>query len=323
MYQTTKTLPRAIAIVGPTAAGKSQLAVEMSQRWQLPLLCCDSVQVYRRLDIGSAKPSLQEQARTPHFLLDLVDPDQEFSAGEYARHAHQQLAHGPGIFVGGTGFYLRAVVWSYSGNASVARVSMDNGERMAFTTTWQQQEQQEPGSAYRHLQELDAQTAQTIHPQNVPRIVRALWLCYSYKTPVSQIRQLDPPQKQISVAMVVLDPGVEVVDANIQQRCVRMLQNGWLEEVEQLCKAGYDQRYKSMRSLGYRQLLSVIQGEQNLQQAATEITNATRKYARKQRTYFRHQSLADRTFWLTKPEDCPWGELEHFMAGGWYEPSLA
>lgn len=282
--------PRVLAIVGPTASGKSRLAVWLAERLELPLLCCDSVQVYRGLDIGSAKAGAELRARVPHHLLDLVDPDVAFSAGDYAAAALARLAIGPGIFVGGTGFYLRSTAWTLTGSsAEEDGADGDPAARAAFTAGWEAREREAPGAVHAALLRRDPATAATIHPRNVVRSLRALWLCEASGGPISAVRAADPPRPRLRLGLVVLAPPMASLDRAIDDRCASMLRAGWVAEVEMLRRRGYDARHKSMQSLGYRQILDHLDGRTRLDEAQAAIQRATRQYARRQRTYFRNQ----------------------------------
>ena len=332
--------PRAVAIVGPTAAGKSALALELAERSQLPILCCDSVQVYRGLDIGSAKPSAEERRRVRHELLDLVDPDVVFSAGEYARLARAQLERGPAIFCGGTGLYLRAAGWTHSGHEPTSEQTVqaeaeprkpdragaepdteggDHGAaRDRFEAEWMDREARDAGAIHRALTARDPETAAGIHPKNVVRALRGLWLCELHGEPVSAVRRRDPPRPVVDLLLIVVDPGVAAVDAAIDRRCEAMLTHGWLAEVEKLVAAGYDARHKAMRSLGYRELLDHLAGRTTLEQASEAIKSATRKYARRQRTFFRHQFRdllpMDRIVHIDQAGACPQQRVAEFLS---------
>ncbi|PRP99304.1 tRNA (adenosine(37)-N6)-dimethylallyltransferase MiaA [Enhygromyxa salina] len=320
-------LARAVAIVGPTAAGKSSLALAVAEPLGLPILCCDSVQIYRGLDIGAAKPSAEDRSRVPHRLLDLVDPDQRFSAGEYGALAQAELARGPAIICGGTGLYLRATGWTYSGRGpgdaspeTDEACNPDRGDRrVQFESQWMAREASEAGAIHRALCGRDPETAAGIHPHNVVRALRSLWLCEHHQAPISAVRRQDPPRPVIELLMVVIDPGVAAVDAAIDRRCEAMLTRGWLAEVEKLVAAGYDARYKAMRSLGYRELLDHIHGRSSLEQAKTAIQRATRNYARRQRTYFRHQFKdllpMARIVNIDHPDAFPVARVAAFLAG--------
>jgi tRNA dimethylallyltransferase len=333
---------RALAVVGPTASGKSKLALTLAESLGSSILCCDSVQVYRGLDIGSAKPGADERARVPHRLLDLVDPDQEFSAGQYAELALAELARagGKAIICGGTGLYLRATGWTHSGerapdessdpaaqSESQARSSDHGDARASFEAQWMARESSERGAIHRALLERDPETARAIHPNNALRALRALWLCERHGEPISAVRRRDPPRERVELLMLVLDPGVTPVDNAIDARCEAMLDAGWVSEVEMLRAHGYDARHKAMRSLGYRELLEHVEGRSSLDHARTEIQRATREYARRQRTYFRHQFSSrpvpavqsrdllpmERIIHIDHPDACPVARIEAFL----------
>jgi len=311
---------RAIAIVGPTAAGKSELGREVARRLGLCVFVCDSVKVYRDLDIGSGKPSAQLQAEVPHRLIDLVDPDAPFSAGDYANAALSLMPHVPGVFVGGTGFYLRQVAWTPStlrepthddeGDAPTDRVPVD------VEATWREAERTDAGAMWRALDRIDPTTASQIHPANLVRLVRNLWLCEHFGKPVSQVRAADPPAPRLALLLVVLDPGPEVLVGRIERRVDAMLAAGWRTEVEMLRAAGYHAGHKSMQSLGYRQMLDLVEGRTDLASARAEIIAATRRYARRQRTYFRHQFPGANIHTIASAAACPWDAIDTFHSGG-------
>lgn len=309
--------PRIVAFVGPTAAGKAALARQAAQRLSLPLLVCDSVKVYRGLDIGSAKPTAEERAQVRHELIDLVDPDAQFSAGDYAELAWPHLREGRGLLVGGTGFYLRAVAFTHSAGIEGIERSHDDPERTAFEATWRAAEQAEPGVVARALAAADPRTAQSIHPNNLVRAIRALWLCRLAEGPVSAIRLADPPRMRVRLLLVVVDPEPAVLRERTVRRLDRMLAAGFVAEVEKLRRAGYDARHKAMRSLGYRQLLEVVEGRRALPDARAEILSATHQYARRQRTYLRTQLAGAGTQVIPVPDPtlCPWGQIEGFLDG--------
>jgi tRNA dimethylallyltransferase len=306
-------LPRALAIVGPTAAGKSALGLEVAERFGLDVLGCDSVQVYRGLDIGSAKASREDRARVRHHGIDLCDPDETFSAGDYAREAHRVLAAHRAIIVGGTGFYLRAAAWTHSFENDLPA---DDPRRRAFDETWTARERDDPGVTHRALAAIDPELAEGMDPRNFVRTLRALWLCEHLGEPVSRVRKRNPPRRRLDLLTVVLDPGQSALDPAITRRCEHMLERGFLAEVEKLKQAGYDSRFGAMRSLGYKQLLDHLEGRMTLVEACEEIVRATRQYARRQRTFFRHQLDEERTERISDPAAFPWSRVESFLEGG-------
>lgn len=314
---------RAIAIVGPTAAGKGELGREVARRLGRAVFVCDSVKVFRGLDIGSGKPSAELRAAIPHRLVDLVDPDADFSAGDYARAAWSTLTEVPGVFVGGTGFYLRATAWTQSApsqpdegrEAAHADAPPGDPARVEFEAGWRGREAVQPGAIWRALERVDAHTAAGIHPANLARCLRALWLCERHGAPISAIRASHPPTPRLSLLLVVLDPGPERLAERIERRVDAMLAAGWRREVEMLRAAGYHAGHKAMQSLGYRQMLELVEGRADLASVRAEIIAATRRYARRQRTYFRHQFPGAIVHAITTPSACPWGAIEAFASG--------
>lgn len=309
------TLPSALALVGPTASGKAALGLEIAERFGQPILVCDSVKVYRGLDIGSAKPSAATRARVPHHLLDLVDPDEDFTAYDYADAAWSALREHGGFFVGGTGLYLRATAWTSSSEGDRAAAPRSDPERAAFEAEWAARDAADPGAAHRALVAIDPRTAAATHPRNLVRVVRALWLCHAHGGPVSAVRDAAPPRPRLRLLLLVLDPGPSVLARTIPARVDRMLASGFLAEVERLHAAGYHEGHKAMRSLGYRQLLPVVRGNADLARARDAIVVATRQFARRQRTYFRHQLPAEDVVHLTDPRDVPWDRVQAILTG--------
>jgi tRNA dimethylallyltransferase len=299
-------LPRAVAIVGPTGSGKGALGRGVAQRLGLEVFVCDSVKVYRGLDIGSAKPTPAQRREVPHHLIDLADPDAAFSAGDYAAAAWPLRSRVRGLFVGGTGFYLRQLAWSASGMREGEHdTPADDPQRRAFDAQWHAAEQARAGATWDALAQIDPDTARAIHPANWVRVVRALWLCHRFGARVSAIRRAQPPRPRLALMLVVLDPPAEALALRLERRVDTMLERGWLAEVEKLAAAGYHAGHKAMQSLGYRQLLDVVEARSDLADARTAIVTATRQYARRQRTYFRHQFPGAHVIAIASADDAP------------------
>ncbi len=314
-------LPRAVAVVGPTGSGKAALGRMLAQRVgrpsvpdPLPIIVCDSVKVYRRLDIGSAKPTPQQRAEQPYALLDLVDPDERFTARDYAQRAWNLLsARGRGLFVGGTGLYLRAALWTATGQGPGSAPTLEGPARDAFEARWAEAERADPGATHRALRAIDPATARSVHPNNWVRVVRALGLCEAAGAAISVLRAADPPRPRAKMLFVVLDPG-ENLRAMQVCRLDRMLERGWLAEVEGLVADGYDERHKAMRSLGYKQLVEVVKGRSGMDAAREAILAATWQYARRQRTYFRHQLPAEDVVHIPEAAAMPWDRVTGFLS---------
>ena len=283
----TGIMGRLIAVVGPTGAGKSALGLRLAERLHAGIACCDSVQVYRGFDIGSAKPSAEDRRRIRHRLVDVCDPEDPWTAGDHGQalveHAH---ARAPWICVGGTGFYLRSAVWALD---SPPPEDQDLARRSAFDAKWLAHERAEEGAVHRALSAVDPDTACEIHPRNVVRAMRALWLCEIHGEPVSQRRRRHPPTRRLDLLLIEVDPGVEEVDQRIDARCDQMVAAGWIDEVEMLRNQGYDAHLRPMQSLGYKQINEHLAGRGDLASTVDDIKSATRAYARRQRTFFRHQ----------------------------------
>lgn len=282
------TCGRVVAVVGPTGAGKSALAMKLAEGLGAGIACCDSAQVYRGMDIGTAKPSHADRAAISHTMLDLVEPDESFTAAEYGeRVCDSGREGGARLVVGGTGFYLRSALWKMTplpndGSGSPA-------DRAVFDADWIAREAAAPGAIHAALRAKDPQTACEIHPRNLVRALRALWLCDIHGEAVSAVRRREPPIRRLKALLILVDPGVDVVDASIAARCDAMLAQGWVAEVENLRARGYAPSLKSMQTLGYRQINASLSGDLPQQEARAQIVASTRAYARRQRTYFRHQ----------------------------------
>ena len=305
---------RCVALVGPTASGKSALSLDVAQELGVDILCCDSVQVYRGLDIGSAKPTPADRAHIPHHLLDLVEPNETFTAMDYCNAAEPLVRASSRLLVGGTGLYLRSVA------LTTTRVPGDRppGDpvRTAFEGRWTGAESRTEGAIHRELSARDPVTAAEIHPRNAVRGLRALWLCECAGEPVSAVRARHPPQARMDLFIVVLDPGVDPVDARIERRCEAMFRDGLVQEVVALRAQGFDSASTAMKSLGYRQVSEHLDGRSTLADARKSIVAETRAYARRQRTFFRHRlPPAAEVCWIDRAEAFPVEQARRFLRG--------
>ncbi len=281
---------RALAVVGPTAGGKTALALSLAERLDGEIIACDSMQIYRGMDIGTAKPTAEERARAPHHLFDFADPSVPFSAADYAPLALQAAreitarGHLP-IFCGGTGLYLDAVrTLRHAGEAPPPDPQL-RAELAEGTET-------EEGrlALWERLRKVDPEAAAAIHPNNVRRVIRALEVYLTTgKTKTALDAAANQPNPEIDLTIVGLFyESRELLGARIDARVDAMLQAGLLEETRRLDAAGvFTANATAAQAIGYKELLPVLRGESTLDAAAAQLKTATRRYAKRQMTYFR------------------------------------
>jgi tRNA dimethylallyltransferase len=285
-----------IAIVGPTAVGKSELALHLAQYFPLEIISADSRQVYRYMDIGTNKPSPAERASVPHHIIDVVDPDEDFSLAMYyqlaieALKAIQQRNKLP-LLVGGSGLY----VWSLVEGWKIPHVPPDQKLRRQLEA---RAEQEDIRSLYRELQDIDPSAAAKINPSNIRRIIRALEIYYATGQPPSQLQRKEAPG--FSVLIIGLTQERSELYRRIDWRVDKMIQRGLVEEVEQLLKKGYRPSLPSMSGIGYKQIGQFLRGEMTLPEAIDKIKYETHRLARHQYAWFR---LSDsRIHWFDTSE---------------------
>lgn len=274
-----------VVIAGPTASGKSRLAMEMALRFDGEIVNADSMQVYHGMDIGTAKPSLEERSRVPHHLLDVVDPDEEFNAADYRSLAMPAIreiaARGKtALVVGGTGLYIRVLL---GGLIHLPPSDPDFREGLKA-------ELAEKGAAvlHRQLKGLDPESAERIHPHDGVRIIRALEIIHLTKKPFSSmIKEHGFKENPFCAFKICLQIERERLYHRIDERSVRMLERGLLRETSQLLQKGYGPTLKPMMALGYRHMVKVLQRKWKLDTARERLQADTRRYAKRQLTWFR------------------------------------
>jgi tRNA dimethylallyltransferase len=269
--------PGLIVICGPTATGKSQLALHLAQRLGSPILSADSRQVYRGFDIGTAKPSLEERSRATHHLIDICDPTETFTLAQFQEQAQTLIAQyqAQGIvplLVGGTGLYIKAVVQGLQ----IPPV----GPQLELRSQLQDQTQ-----SYRWLQQVDPDSAAKIHPNDQVRTRRALEVFYVTGLPLSQQQGSHPPTYPI-LQIGLDEQDLETHTQRIKQRTDTMIGQGWLTEVRTLIEQ-YGTQLPLLDTLGYQELRQHLQHEISLAQAQDLTVVHTRQFAKRQRTWFR------------------------------------
>ena len=281
--------PLLLVILGPTASGKSSLAIHLAEQFAGEIVSCDSVAVYRHFEIGTAKPSQAERARIPHHLIDVAEPVERFTAGQYARQARvavnevKDRGHLP-IVVGGTGLYLRALL---EGLFPGPQRSDQLRERLRARVA-------ERGSQHLHriLRRLDPLAAANIHANDTPKLVRAVEVCLTARAPMSHLwreRGRDP-LTGYRILRVGLNPSREELYRRINARAAKMFDDGLAAETQTLLERyGAGRNIPPIHSLGYAQALQHLGGELTLEQAIAAAQQGHRNYAKRQVTWFRRE----------------------------------
>jgi tRNA dimethylallyltransferase len=276
-----------VAVVGPTASGKSALALRLARERGGEIVSCDSLQVYRGLDIGSAKATAEERAAVPHHLLDVASPDAPFSAAEYARVARAAVREIASrgrlpIVAGGTGLYLRALFQGLfpgpSRDEALRRRLEALGERRG------------DARLHRLLARVDPVAAARIPPRDRVRVVRALEVYRATGRAISaQQREGAVPLRGFRILVVGLDPGRAALRAAVEARTRSMIARGLVDEVRGLLGRGYSPDLRPLRAIGYRQAVAVVRGDMSVEEAERAIVRETMRFGKRQMTWFRHQ----------------------------------
>jgi len=274
---------RIITIVGPTATGKSALAIQLALALGGEIVSADSRQVYRYMDIGTAKPSLEDQAAIPHHIIDIIYPDENFTLATYQELAFQAIAdiqrRGKlALLVGGSGLYVRAV----TGGLSIPKVAPDPELRRRLEKRAEQEGYQ---VLYSELQKLDPQAVEKIDPRNVRRVIRALEVCITAGVPFSQLKRSSPEVPALTIGLTTT--AREDLYKRIDSRVDDMIERGLVDEVKWLIDRGYSPDLPAMSGLGYKQIVSYLKGETSLEETVQRIKFETHRFARHQYAWFR------------------------------------
>jgi tRNA dimethylallyltransferase len=278
--------PLLVVLLGPTASGKTSLSFHLAEKFGGEIISCDSVAVYRELEIGTAKPAIADRRRIPHHLIDVAAPTEQFTAGDYSRLARAAMAdiHSRGrmpIVVGGTGLYLRALLEGLF--AGPAR-SDDLRERL-------RQLQSTRGVEYLHrlLRKLDPAAAATIHMNDVPKVIRAVEVSLSARISMTEMwKSGRDPLRGFRILRIGLNPDRVALYHRINARAQAMFDEGLLSETNQLRKH-YGHSARPLLSLGYKQAMQLLSGEVSLEQAISAAQQVHRNYAKRQITWFRRE----------------------------------
>lgn len=281
-----------IVILGPTAVGKTHLAIRLAQALNGEIISADSRQIYRYMNIGTAKPTSDEQQTATHHLIDIVDPDKKLSLAQYQRRAYASIdvVHERGqlpLLVGGTGQYITAVIEGWS----IPEVP-PNDELRAELEAYA--DEHGTNALHNRLEQRDPDAAEKIHPNNVRRVVRALEVCIETDTPITELQRKRPPPYAIRQYGLHMDR--DTLYNRADKRVDVMLEAGLMQEVKWLLDNGYPANLPAMSGIGYRQFAEHIQDNMPLSDAIETTKNATHDFIRRQYTWFRGHD--DGIIWL-------------------------
>jgi tRNA dimethylallyltransferase len=281
-------LPLAVLLLGPTGSGKTALSLALGARFGGEIVSCDSVAVYRGMDLGTAKPTKEERARLPHHLIDVAEPDEPFTAGEYSRRARAALREIAGrgrlpIVTGGTGLYLRALTEGLFAGP-------ERQEELRARLTRSRQRHAD-GWLHRVLERLDPASAARIHAHDTPKLIRAIEVCLAVRKPLSEMLENEKKARDLLTGFrllrIGLNPPRQALYARLNRRAEAMFAAGLVEETR-----GLLERYgpvKALDSLGYRQGLAVLAGTLSAEAAVAAAQQGHRNYAKRQLTWFRRE----------------------------------
>ncbi len=278
-----------IVIVGPTASGKTSLSIELAKHYNGEIISADSMQIYKYMDIGTAKPTIEEMQGIKHYLIDEVYPDEDFNVVKYTQLANHYieeiLSKGKQpVIVGGTGLYVSSLV----NNITFSETECDPEFRNKL-----QQEADEYGAQYLHdkLSSVDPEAADAIHPNNIKRVIRALEVFYqTQKTKTFHNEQSKQTPPKYNYILLGLNMERELLYSRINKRVDIMLEAGLLEEVKHIIKLGYGNCNIAMQGIGYKQIISYLNGEITFEEAIELIKRDSRRYAKRQLTWFRRMN---------------------------------
>ncbi len=269
-----------VVIVGPTAVGKSEVAIELAKRINGEIVSCDSRQVYRHLNIGTAKPTKEERRKIPHHLIDIIEPDEEFNAFFYAQKARKIISEiyrkkKIPILIGGAGLYIRAVI---DGIFPGAEKNKEIRERLGKFSS---------NTLYKKLKRVDSATAFCLHPHDKVRIIRALEVYELTGQPISALQKISREKRpNYDLLMIGLKRERKELYRRINQRAERMIKKGLVKEIESMLKKGFSKDLPALNGLGYKEIIGYLDGEYDLKEAIRLLKRNSRRFAKRQLTWF-------------------------------------
>ncbi len=275
-----------IVVAGPTASGKTGLAIDIAKKYDGEIVNADSMQIYKYMDIGTAKPTLAERAEVAHHLVDFVDPKEEFSVADYTDLAHKKIddiikrGKMP-VVCGGTGLYISSLI----DDVTFGEVKTDYAMREELEKTAKEQGVE---VLMQMLKEFDEESAKTIHPNNRRRVIRAIEFYKLTGVPISQHKQMTQKQEsRYNPLIMIIDHDREKLYERINLRVDMMIEEGLIDEVANLLDMGYTKDMNSMKGIGYKEIIEYLKGECTLCEAIEAVKQGSRRYAKRQLTWFR------------------------------------
>ena len=286
-----------VVIVGPTAVGKSEVAIELAKRTKGEIVSCDSRQVYKHLNIGTAKPTKEERKKIPHHLIDIIEPNEKFNAFLYARKAHKAISRVHRkkkipILVGGSGLYARAVIDG---------IFLGAGKNEKIRKRLEK-EIEKFGSKhlYQRLKWVDPETTSRLHPHDKVRIIRALEVYELTGQPISALQKISRGKRpNYDLLMIGLKRERKELYRRINQRAERMIKKGLVKEIESILKKGFSKDLPALKGLGYKEIIGYLDGEYDLKEVIYLLKRNTRRFAKRQLTWFNRNK---RIHWIEMGE---------------------
>ena len=282
-----------LTILGPTASGKTKVSLEIADILKGEIISADSRQIYRFMDIGTAKPGLEERKKIPHHLIDIVNPDEYFSAADYSTKAREAIKKilGRGkepIVVGGSGLYLRALFKGiFMGPGRDEKLRSELKEKA---------EKSGVESLYKELEQKDPEAAKKIGQHNLVRIIRALEVYELTGKKISDLQKNgEYPPEEYNFVKIGIELSREKLYQRIDQRVEQMIKDGLVDEVKSLKKKGYDERFAPLKTFGYKEIYHYLDGKMSLEESIENIKLETRHYAKRQITWFKKE---EGIFWI-------------------------
>ncbi|NLX61339.1 MAG: tRNA (adenosine(37)-N6)-dimethylallyltransferase MiaA [Tissierellia bacterium] len=283
-----------LIILGPTAIGKSDVAINVAQKMDGEIISADSMQIYKYMDIGTAKVKPEEMRGIPHFLIDIVHPDEEFTVADFKQQAEKYIRQINNrdklpIVVGGTGLYINSLVYELK----FTRVKANQDLRNKYNEL---ADKYGNDFIYNELYKIDATSAKKISPNDRKRIIRALEIYYETGKPMSYYNEnFRKKSNKYNLVMIGLNTDRKLLYSRIEKRVDKMINDGLIDEVKRLISMGYNKNLPSMKAIGYKEIISYLEGELELNEAINILKRNTRRFAKRQLTWFK---MDDRIKWI-------------------------